>query len=286
MVLVAIGGIVGYGTYRLSEPASEWLAKVPGAFRHVESKVRAFKKPMEEVNKATALVETITHLNGPTKIQEVALKQHGFTDTLLNQTGELLAGLVTTVMLLYFLLASGDLFLHKLIKVLPTFHDKKQAVEIVRQMEQQLSTYLFTVTLINMGVGLAVGVAMYCLGMPNPVLWGVMAAFLTFIPYLGPMVGVMMVALVALLTFDNIGWILLVSGSYGAVTILEGTFVTPHILGHRLTLNPVVILVGLLFWGWLWGIPGTLLAVPLLAAAKIVSDHIEFLGPLGEFLGR
>lgn len=257
-----------------------------GAVRQIEYKLGALKKPMEEMGKATALVEKMTMLNGSAKKQEIQVKQQALTDTLFNQTGEFLAGTITTMMLLYFLLASGDLFLQKLVKILPRLHDKKRAVEIVREMEHQISTYLFTVTLINIGVGIAVAAAMYALDMPNPMLWGVMACLLTYIPYLGPVIGVLTVVVVATLTFDNIGWALLIGGTYWGITIIEGTFVTPQILGHRLTLNPFVILAGLIFWGWLWGIPGTLLAVPLIASAKIFSDHIESLAPLGEFLGR
>ena len=286
LVLVAVASVIGYGVYRLSEPTAEWFAKVPGAVRQIEYKFGALKKPMEEMDKATGVVEKMTTLNGPTKKQEIEVKQHTFTDTIVNQTGEFLGGTITTIMLLYFLLASGDLFLQKLVKILPRFHDKKRAVEIVREMEHQISTYLFTVTLINIGVGLAVGAAMYGLDMPNPMLWGVMACFLTYVPYLGPAIGVITVAVAATLTFDNIGWVLLIGGTYWGITIIEGTFVTPQILGHRLTLNPFVILAGLMFWGWLWGIPGTLLAVPLIASVKIFSDHIESLAPLGEFLGR
>ncbi|WP_447987276.1 AI-2E family transporter [Nitrospira sp. Nam74] len=286
LVLVAVGSVVGYGVYRLSEPAAEWFAKAPGAFRQIEYKIGALKKPMEEMGRATALVEKMATLNGPTKQQEIEVKQHTLSDTIFNQTGEFVTGTIMTMMLLYFLLASGDLFLQKLVKILPRFHDKKRAVEIVREMEQQVSAYLFTVTLINIGVGFAVGVAMYALGMPNPMLWGVMACLLTYVPYLGPAIGVITVALVATLSFDNIGWVLLIAGTYWGITIIEGTFVTPQILGHRLTLNPFVILAGLMFWGWLWGIPGTLLAVPLIASMKIFSDHIEPLAPLGEFLGR
>jgi predicted PurR-regulated permease PerM len=286
LVLVAVGSVIGYGAYRLSEPAAEWFAKAPGAFRQIEYKIGALKKPMEEMGKATALVEKMTTLNGPTKKPEIEVKQHTLTDTMFNQTGEFLTGTITTMMLLYFLLASGDLFLQKLVKILPRFHDKKRAVEIVREMEHQISAYLFTVTLINIGVGLAVGAAMYALDMPNPMLWGVMACLLTYIPYLGPAIGVITVAVVAILSFDNIGWVLLIAGTYWGITIIEGTFVTPQILGHRLTLNPFVILAGLIFWGWLWGIPGTLLAVPLIASVKIFSDHIESLAPLGEFLGQ
>jgi predicted PurR-regulated permease PerM len=192
---------------------------------------------------------------------------------------------IVVMVLLYFLLASGDLFLRKLIKVLPTFKDKKRAVEIAREMERNISTYLFTVTLINVGVGVAVGVGVGLLGMPNPVLWGVLAFVLTYIPYLGAIVGIGILGLAALLVFDDVGQALAVPAVYMVVSFLEGNFVTPLVLGRRLTLNPVVIFVGLLFWFFLWGIPGALLAVPILAVFKIVCDHVDTLAPIGEFFG-
>jgi predicted PurR-regulated permease PerM len=126
---------------------------------------------------------------------------------------------------------------------------------------------------------------MWALGMPNPMLWGVMATFLNFVPYLGAIAGIAVVALVALLTFDGLMPSLLPPLVYFLLTGIEGYFVTPMIVGRRLTLNPLAILVGLLFWGWLWGIPGALLAVPILASLKILCDHVDRLQPLGEMLG-
>jgi predicted PurR-regulated permease PerM len=142
-----------------------------------------------------------------------------------------------------------------------------------------------TITLINAGLGLAVGIAMSWLGMPNPVLWGVMTGCFNFIPYLGAVSSAIILTLVALLTFDGLDRALLVPSMFMGLTTLEGFFVTPMIVGHRLTLNPVAIFIWLTFWGWLWGVPGMLLAVPLLATLKIVCDHIRPLNPVGEFLG-
>ena len=140
-------------------------------------------------------------------------------------------------------------------------------------------------TLINVGVGVAVGVGVWLLQMPNPVLWGVLACVLTYIPYLGAVVGIGILGLAALLAFDDLGHALAVPGVYLVVSFLEGNFITPLVLGRRLTLNPVVIFVGLLFWFFLWGIPGALLAVPILAICKIVCDHVDTLAPIGEFFG-
>ena len=200
-------------------------------------------------------------------------------------TGALLSGTVVVGVLLYFLLASGDLFLRKLINVLPTLSDKKRAVEMAREMEKQVSTYLFTVTLINIGVGVAVGTGVALLGMPNPMLWGALACVLTYVPYLGAAVGIGVLALASVLTFDDLGHALAVPAVYVVVSFLEGNFVTPAVLGRRLILNPVVIFIGLLFWFFLWGIPGALLAVPTIVIFKIVCDHVEGLATIGEFFG-
>ncbi len=185
------------------------------------------------------------------------------------------------LVLLYFLLASGDLFLRKLIRVLTTLEDKKRAVEIARRLQEDISLYLLTITLINLGLGVAEGIAMHLLGMPNPLLWGVIAAILNFIPYLGAMVGMAVIAAVAALTFQTPGQILLPPLVYFLLTAAEGYLITPHIIGRRLTLNPVMILLGLIFWGWMWGIVGAIVAVPLLVSFKILCDHIPQLGTHG-----
>jgi predicted PurR-regulated permease PerM len=285
VLLLVAGSIASLGTYRLAEPAASWLTKAPQALRQIEDKIHAIKKPVEKVTEATELLGKLTGIE-PNKTQEEELKRSSLSDLLFNQTAEFLAGSMITAILLYFLLASGNLFLLKLVKVIPRLEDKRCAVEIVRQIEEHLSTYLLTVTVINLGLGIIVGMAMSILEMPNPLLWGVMACLLTFIPYLGHTIGFMIVTLVAALTFDELGRILMVGGSYAGLAGLEGMLVTPMILGHRLTLNPVIIIIGLFLWGWMWGVVGAILAVPLIAALKIVCDHIEPLAPIGEFLGR
>ena len=155
-----------------------------------------------------------------------------------------------------FLLASGDFFLRKLIKVLPTLSDKKRALTITNTMQREISRYFLTVTLINAGLGLAVGTALYFIGMPTPYLWGAMAFALNFIPYLGALVGIVLTAAVALVSFDSIGQALLAPAAYLALATLEGNFITPTIMGKRFTLNPVVVFIWLIFWGWLWGVIG------------------------------
>jgi predicted PurR-regulated permease PerM len=286
LVLVVVLGITSYGVYQLSEPVSEWIAKGPQSLRQVQLKLRQFKQSIDEVNEAAKQVEQMTNMGENRRTQTVQVERPGLGNLMLTETQEFLVGSAVMVVLLFFLLSSGDLFLRKLVRVLPRLQDKKLAVEIMLQIEEDISTYLLTVTLINVGVGLTISLAFFFLGMPSPVLWGVMATLLNFIPYLGALAGIVVVTLVAILTFDTIGQILLVPGVYFVLNIIEANFVTPVALGRRLTFNPVVIFLWVIFWGWLWGAAGALVAVPLLAILKIVCDQIEPLAPIGEFLGQ
>jgi predicted PurR-regulated permease PerM len=284
LLLVLVGG-AGLGLYSLVTPATEWIAKAPESVTRVQHKLRALRSPMQEMSRTADQVER-TIAGDSTTAPVAAVKSPAWIkQALFGGTTAFVSEAIVVLVLLYFLLASGDLFLRKLIKVLPTFTDKKRAVEIAREVEHNISTYLFTVTLINIGVGVAVGVGVWLLKMPNPVLWGVLAGVLTYVPYLGAMVGIAILGLAALLVFDDPGHALAVPAVYVLVSFLEGNFVTPLVLGRRLTLNPVVIFVGLLFWFFVWGIPGALLAVPILAVFKIVCDHVDTLAPIGEFFG-
>jgi len=284
LLSVVVFGL-GYGITLLAEPATGWLEKAPHAFREAEYKLRVIKKPMQELNKAGELIATAATLDEAKKVQRVEIHNGIWPVKMFTVTSELLLGGATMLILLFFLLSSGDLFLDKLVKILPTFQDKKRAVEIVREIESHLARYLVTVSGINIALGLAVGLTMHLLGMPNAPLWGVMATVLTFIPYLGHMIGVSVVTLVAMVTFDDLGRVLTVGGLYWALAVIEGTLVNPMIVGHRLELNPVVIVIGLMLGGWIWGIGGTFVTVPLMVTAKIFCDHIEALAPIGEFLG-
>jgi predicted PurR-regulated permease PerM len=286
LVVLALLGILAGSLYLLFEPALEWLDRAPASLERVAEKLEGLRGPVEQVNRATEEVERLTTRGGEEGRRTVQIEAQSLSGALLSQAQAIFAGVAVMLALLYFLLASGDLFLRKLIRVLPTFDDKKRAVDIARALQSDVSVYLSTITLINICLGLAVGIAMHLLGMPNPMLWGVLATVLNFIPYLGAIIGIGVMALVAALTFDTPAQVVLPPLAYFGLTSAEGYFVTPTILGRRLTLNPVMILLGLIFWGWLWGIPGAVLAVPMLASFKIFCDHIKPLATIGEFLGR
>jgi predicted PurR-regulated permease PerM len=195
-----------------------------------------------------------------------------------------LAKLALTFILVVFILASGDLFYEKLVRVMPTLSDKKRAVRIFREVEYDVSRYFLTVAMINAGFGFAVGSGLFLVGWATPVVWGLAAALLNFIPYVGGLVAVVIMALVGMVVFDSIGFALLGPAIYIVCNIIESNFVTPLVVGRRLELNPVVILLAVTFWGWIWGIAGLLIAVPFLVLLKVFADHVEGMAPLGEFL--
>ncbi len=285
LVVFGFLGSLGWGIYELSGPAYEWAQKAPQQIRRLERKLAEFKKPVQTMSKATQQVEKMTEVGGGPATRKVEVQTETFGERMFSQATELVAGGVVMFILLFFLLASGDLFLRKLIRVLPRLADKKRAVEIARQIESDVSTYLVTITIINVGLGLATWGLLALLGVPNPLLWGVLATVTNYIPYLGALIMYAVLAMVGFLTFDTLGQSLLVPGVFAGLNLLESYLVTPMVLGRRLTLNPVVIFLGLTFWGWLWGITGALLAVPIMVVVKIICDHSEPLAPIGEFLG-
>ena len=214
----------------------------------------------------------------------VEVQRHPITEALFVRTPEFISSMVLLVILLFFLLAYDGVFIGKLIKLLPNFSDKKRAVAIAQDIESQVSRYLFTVTIINCCLGIAVGTTVGLLGLPNPVMWGVMVATLNFVPYLGALTGIICMTIGAILSFDSLGYALIFPAVYLGFGTLEGNFITPWVMGRSLTLNPVLILLSLVFWGWMWGIAGVILAVPILAAFKIFCAHIKPMEPLAEFV--
>ena len=207
-------------------------------------------------------------------------------DDLFNAARSLASLTFATLVLLYFLLASGDAFTRACTDLTKSFREKREVVATIVDAQRAISAYLLTITCINAGLGVVIGVTMGLLGVPNPVLWGVLACLFNFVPYVGALVGAAAVGLVAFGAFGGFedARVLLAPALYFTWTTIEGNVVTPQVLGDRLDLNAPVIIGWLLLLGWLWGVPGILLAVPMLAAFKILCDHVTVLGPFGKFL--
>ncbi len=281
-ILIGLLALVGYGISGLATPTVEWLQKAPAGLAELQYKLLPLKKSVAQVTQASGEIEKLATTNAETKTVEV--KRHPISEMFFMRTPEFIASAVLLTILLYFLLVYDQVFIAKLVKLLPTLSDKKTAVAMAQDIESQVSRYLFTITAINSCLGLAVGTAVGLLGLRNPVMWGVMVALLNFVPYLGALTGVICMTIGAALSFDSLGYALIFPAVYLAFGALEGSFITPWVMGRSLTLNPVIILLSLTFWGWMWGIVGIILAVPILAAFKIFCAHIKPMEPLAEFL--
>lgn len=230
--------------------------------------------------------EELTRKSKKSEPVPVEIKQPKFQTgiTLFSTTGNILSQIFIVLVLAYFFLAWGDMLINNILHTLSTMQEKRCTVELIHSVEEGISTYLMTVTCINLGLGIAVGTAMWLFGVPNPVLWGVMAMFFNYVPYLGALVGIGVVSVVALLSFDSFSYALCVPLVYLSLTTLEGNFITPSLLGRSMSLNPILIILSLIFWSWMWGIGGAILAVPLLATLKIGFDQFERTRSLGILL--
>lgn len=283
LILAVVMG-AAFGAFQLlAAPALEWSDRAPLALRELETKLRVVKAPLEKMGEATESVEQVAR-GERDAVREVTVRPASLAQTLFTQATYAVSSAAAMLVLLYFLLAGSDGFLRKIVELLPTFSDKKRAVQLMRQTEGEISRYLLTITLINALLGCSVAAVTWLYGLPNPLLWGALSALLNFVPYLGAIITAAVIGAVSLLTFNDPWFALAVPATCWAVSAFEGSFVTPSVLGRQLVLSPVAILLGLLVWGWLWGVAGVLIAVPVLMVTKIACDRSERLRWLGVLL--
>jgi predicted PurR-regulated permease PerM len=283
MILVLFGGLMMLFT-SLSGPASSWIGKLPQLMPRIEEKLYVLRGPLNLLQQANQEIERLTATQD-NKALPVVVQGPGLGGFLFSSTQAFLTGLVTTIVVLFFLLVAGDIFLRKLVEVLPTFSDKKQVVAISQEIESHISAYLLTISAMNLLVGLGVALAAYISGLGDPLLWGAVAFLLNYIPIIGPLIGIVVLFAVGVLVFDTVVQAALLAGAYLGIHFLEGEVVTPMVVARRFILNPVLVVISLIFWYWMWGVLGTIIAVPLLATLKIICDNIRPLMALGHFIG-
>ena len=282
-VLLVIGVLVGF-VAALSVPAATWAERLPEGIPRLEAHLHVIRGPIEALHKVIQQAEQVADAP-PSQGSIVSVRRDlGLTGALFAGTRSVLDGLFTTVLVLYFLLVAGNIFLRRIVEILPTFGNKRQAVDISQQIQEDISAYLVTITAMNAAVGATTAAAMYLCGLGDPLLWGTTAFLLNYIPILGPFFGICIFVLVGMLSFESLWWALLPPVLYFGIHLVEGETLTPMLLARRFTLNPVLIILSLVFWFWMWGVPGAILAVPMLAILKIISDRLRPLKALGHFL--
>jgi len=282
VILLLFGTLGGLGT-ALSGPAASWAQKLPTGVPKLQERLSFLSRPIAAFQKFADQAQGLAQGDQP-KAVPVAVQGSALSDRLLTGTRSFASGLLETVLVLFFLLVSGDTFLRRLVEILPRFKDKRQAVDISQQIESDVSAYLFTITIMNLAVGLATGTVVALCGVGDPVLWGTVAFLLNYIPILGPMIGVVVFLLAGLLSIDSLWAAFLPAGLYLLIHLVEGETVTPMLLARRFTINPVLVVLSLVFWYWMWGVPGAILSTPMLAITKIICDRIRPLMAFGHFI--
>jgi predicted PurR-regulated permease PerM len=282
LILALFGTIVGLGT-AISGPAGTWAGKLPEGIPRLQERLSFMQEP---INTLQRFLQQVEDIGGTGSSPNAAVSTRGPTLVMKLFTGtrNFVSGFFTTMLFLFFLLVSGDIFLHRLVEILPHFRGKRQVVEISQQIESDISAYLVTITIMNAGVGVAVALTMWLTGVGDPILWGTVAFLLNYVPILGTALGVVIFLLAGLLSIDTLWLALLPAGLYLGLHIIEGQTVTPMLLARRFTLNPVLVIIALVFWFWMWGIPGAILSVPMLAITKIICDRVKPLAAFGHFL--
>ncbi|MFC5570186.1 AI-2E family transporter [Lysobacter yangpyeongensis] len=275
-LLVLVGGLFLTGALanQLVEPAGEWVRQAPRELKELAPKLREMFKPVREANRAAENFALAA--GGESRPVQVVRTEVNDPYRALTTTPRMLASVLAVVLLTFFFMVYGENLQGNAIALLHSRQQKKLTVGILQSIEAELSRYVLTISLINAVVGLVFAVALHLLGLPLPeaLLWGTMAALLNYAPYVGPLVGMAVMLLIGLTEFDGLK-ALAPSGIYLFLHTLEGQFVTPIVLGRRMRLSPLVLILGLMVFGTMWGIIGLLLAVPLLVCVKLILERTE-----------
>lgn len=285
MVVLAAVGLTVLVAALVAAPASQWIKNAPEHLSEAKQKLKSLKKPLEEIGEATDSVGELANVQRPAIAVPVRVQYSPSENGFWTGTMQVLLVALLTFVLLYFLLAGEEGFLDKLPLLYPSWRDDNRLSQLREAIAGAVSRYLATVTLINVGLGCVIGTGMWLIGLPNPVLWGVMAAVLNFVPYLGCLVGCCVVSITALITFDSPFTAIWAPAIYLGTNGVEAYLITPIMLGRSIRLSPLAIVLSLSVWGFVWGVGGLLLSVPILVVTKITCDHIERLAPLGKLLG-
>jgi predicted PurR-regulated permease PerM len=284
LLIVAAVGVFGAVGYATSGQVSQLIDDAPEIGAKLQDRVRVVRRAIDQAVQATSQIDSVAENMADAHTQRVVIAQPGI---LSRAAGNLLSAgttLAITFVLSLFLLASGTLFYQKIIQAFTRLSDKKRALKVVYDVEFEISRYLFTITVINISVGVVVGCGLWLIGVPNPLVWGVSAAILNFLPYVGALISIVLVGIIAITSFDNLSYGLVAPAFVLVCHIIEGQFLTPLLLGRRLELNAVAVFISISFWSWLWGFVGALMAVPLLVVIKVICDNFDGLKPFANFL--
>ena len=284
LTIVTIGAIVSMSVSSMSAPLTELFEDIPRLGQRLEEHFAPFQKTVDQISKAGDELEKAASGGSESGVSEVTLGGPGVLTTAASTFAAGMTSLFIALVLALFMLGSGNLFYEKIISVVPQFSDKKRAVTIVHAVESRVSRYLFTITFINAVLGLVICTGLSLYGAPNPLLWGGVAFVLNYLPFAGAIIGAGLLAILSFGHYDTLTAALVPPLIYYGFSAVEGNLITPYVVGRSMKLNIVAVFVTVVFWGWLWGLMGALMAIPILLVLTVLSENIERWAMLRVFL--
>lgn len=277
IVVFGLLGVVVLLASRLAQPAAEWVGRAPttvqqavDAFDRMRESVPFLSRPPAPAAAPRSRASPQPPAPPPTDPvkDKIATESVAITGTLLKQLAGMAVSTAATVILLYFFLASERWLIARTVEAIPRRRARVAVIGGFRSAQRDIATFLGTQAIINVGVAIATAVAMGLIGLPNPTLWGTIAGVLGFIPYLGPLVTYALLLVAGTLTFNTVDWMLAPLGAFAVINFIESNFASPWIVGRRLEISPLVVFIAVMVCGWIWGIAGAFIAVPLLVAIR------------------
>lgn len=301
IVVLGALAVFGVGGWALSGPISAWVDKAPSNIATARAKLRELGRPLDRLTDAASGTPAVDPPAAPAAAAPSAPQPPpapppaqaapgpavpSLFAQLLGRATTVVAGLLEVIVLVYLMLAAGNMLFRKLVKLLPAPDDLRTATDILNETESIVGRYLTVTALINVGQGIAVGLAMWAIGMPDPFIWGLMTFVLEFIPYLGGVIIVGLLLISGFSVFSGLGEVLLAPAIYLVISTFQNNVVSPYAYGNHLKLNPLAVMIFVLFWWFIWGIPGAFLAIPIAATLKVLGDQVPTMSAMGELLGE
>lgn len=283
VVAIAFSLFVG-GLYLALQPGAAWIEKFPGVLEEAREKLTGVQDAVNKVQDVSEQVSELTEL-GETKEEVVTVQGPKLADSLVASARTIIVQIIFTAVLTYFFLAARTDLRRKLTLMRSNYAGMRQTARMVRAIEEKVGSYMFTMFVINMGLGAATAAAMWAIGMPSPLVWGGLAAILNFIPYLGPVMLTLLLTISGIVNFETVPGILAPAAIYIVLNFIESNFVTPTLVGVKMTISPLAIILNVSFWTWMWGPAGAIMSIPVLVIFKTICDHSTFLRPVGLLIG-
>src|SRR5262245_38360607 len=283
LVMVVVFAAAAAAVNAAWKPATEWLARAPQTLRQIDPRLRPLREMFERVDAVAQRAGQLTQGSAAAGVKPAIITPVASESTAISITKSFLEALTVIPLTLFFLLG-GPPLLARMGASLSGSEASVRALRLTEAIRYEVGRYFGTVALINIGLGLCTALAMYALGMPNAILWGVMVAVCNFVPYLGPIAAFFILSIAALLTFDTLGQALAVPGVFLCLHLIEGQIVQPLTVGRRFEVSALVVLLAVWFGYGFWGIPGMVLAMPVVVALKVAAQHQPEWHTVREFL--